>query len=111
MRKRERAPRRSRAQWRVLVDEWKASGVPAREFARARDLSTSSLQYWSSMFRRETPPRATPKLLPVRVTNAADVQERALELVVGPVRVRFEGGTSPTYVAAVARSLLDAALS
>jgi hypothetical protein len=109
MRKSKRAQRRSRDEWRVLVGEWKVSGAPAREFADRRGLSASSLLYWSSVLRREAPARPLPKLLPVRVTPAVDAPERALELVVGPLRVRFEGGTTPAYVAAVARALMDAA--
>lgn len=106
MKNRERAPRRSREQWRDLVGKWRASGTSAREFAVAHDLTLESLQHWYRVFGREASVRNTPKLLPVRVTPAPEAAERSLELAVGPMRVRFEGGASPTYVAAVAHALL-----
>lgn len=71
-----------------------------------------SLLHWSRMLRRETAAHRAPKLVPVHVTAAAvDAAERGPELVVGSLRVRFAGDTSPAYVAAVARALQDAATS
>jgi hypothetical protein len=110
MKKSERAPRRSREQWRGLVAEWKSSGRSARDFAVARDVKVESLQYWSRVLGRDAAARG-PKLLPVCVTPAAETVVRSLELVLGPLRVRFEGGTPPSYVAAVAHALLHAGAS
>ena len=79
-----------------------------KEFAGERELSANCLSYWSSTLGRE--PRKTPsaRLLPVRVSPNAEVASPGLELVVGPLRLRFESGSSPSYVAAVARALLTA---
>lgn len=110
MKKPGRHAARSREEWVGLVSEWKTSGSTARAFASARGLSVSSLFYWSSTLKREAPTaRAGSRLLPVRVTAAAPQHLTALELVVGGTRVRFDGGASPRYVAALAQALLEAA--
>ena len=109
MSRRERSVTRNREEWRVLVREWKACGSSAREFASTRELSEASLYYWSSMLKREAPStgRAAARLVPVRVTSQERVAE--LELAVGTMRVRFDSGASPRYVAALAQALLEAA--
>jgi hypothetical protein len=101
----ERAKRRAREEWRGLVQEWRASGMCMKDFARRRGVSANSLSYWSSTLQRE-PRKQTPKLLPVRVTPTIDVGSSGVELLVGPLRFRFDGGASPAYVASVARALL-----
>jgi hypothetical protein len=111
MSKNDRAPRRSREEWRALVGEWKTAGGSARGFADPRGLSSKSLLNWSSVFEREPVARTGPKLLPVRVSAGVSAPERALELIVGPLRVRFDAGTPPGYVADLARAMLDAASS
>lgn len=77
-----------------------------KDFARERGVSANSLSYWSSTLKREPRKPPMPKLLPVRVAPAMDVTSPGLELSVGPLRLRFDGGTSPAYIAAVARALL-----
>lgn len=109
MKKRERRAVRNREQWRALVAEWKASGQTAKDFARERDMASTSLFYWSSVLRREEAVRGPARLLPVRVTaGAAALRTAQLELAVGAMRVRFDDGTAPHYVAAIARALLEA---
>ena len=106
MRVAQRARRRSREEWRGLVDEWRASGAPMKVFAAERGLSANCLSYWSSTLQRERRKSATPKLLPVRVTPSTELVDSGLELAIGPLRLRLPAGTSPTYIAAVARALL-----
>lgn len=77
-----------------------------KEFAGERELSANCLSYWSSTLRRESRKAHAPRLLPVRVSTSPEIVAPGLELVVGPLRLRFEGGSSPAYVAAVARALL-----
>jgi hypothetical protein len=108
MKRSQRAQRRSREEWRILVDEWRASGKPMKEFAGERELSANCLSYWSSTLQRERRKPPTPKLLPVRVMASQEFAGPGLELDVGPLRLRFAGGASPAYVAAVARALLTA---
>jgi hypothetical protein len=104
-----RRARRGREAWRVLIDEWRASGTTATEFARLRGLSATSLAYWNSKLRDEATTRSAPRLLPVHVASSTAVQGSEFELVVGRLSVRFEEGASPKYVAALARALVDAA--
>ena len=104
--KNEKQGRRDRSAWRSLVDQWRASGVQAPEFARQRGLKVANLYYWSSVLGREQPKAAT-RLVPVQLAASAG-HAVDLELLVGPARVRFPEGTAPAYVAAVARALLEA---
>jgi hypothetical protein len=106
MKKSEKRERRSREQWRCLVEAWRGSGTPAKEFARSQGLSTTSLYYWSSVLTRGSA-ASVPKLLPVRVATSV-VRSSSLELAVGPLRLRFEDSASPRYVASLARALLEA---
>lgn len=99
--------RRDREQWRSLVEEWRRSGATAKEFANSRGLSATSLYYWSSVLARATRAPAA-KLLPVRVAPSVAQCAAELELAIGPARVRFDEGTSPAYVAALVRALLEA---
>jgi hypothetical protein len=108
MKKRERSPARSREEWRVLVREWKASGSTAKEFARMRELGVTNLFYWSSTLKREAAPTRVAALLPVHLPAPVHESRAELELAVGPMRVRFDNGASPRYVAALAQALLEA---
>ena len=38
--------RKSRSEWRELVEEWQRSGLPRGEFARARGLNATTLGWW-----------------------------------------------------------------
>jgi hypothetical protein len=110
MKKPERSAARGREEWRVLVREWKASGSTAQEFASTRELSVTSLYYWSSVLKRDVPAaRTAARLVPVRVMSSSFESRAELELAVGAIRMRFDTGTSPRYVAALAQALLEAA--
>ena len=54
--KRRRRPNRSAESWKKTIKEWRASGLPAREFAERHDLTVSSLQNWSRRLRQEKTP-------------------------------------------------------
>lgn len=109
MKQRKRKAHRRREDWRALVSEWRSSGQTAEAFALARDLSRASLFHWSSIFKREAEPGMTSRLVPVRVAMPMEERAAQLELTVGPLRLRFDEGAAPRYVAAVAKALMDAA--
>lgn len=39
-------PRRTEAQWRILLSEFEAEDVPAKQFCEARDITYASFSYW-----------------------------------------------------------------
>jgi transposase-like protein len=106
MRQPQNRTRRDRKHWQTLVEQWRSSGANAKEFARTHGLSATSLYYWSSVLSRAAP-APLPKLLPVRMA-AQIARSSELELWVGAAHVRFDEGTSPAYVGALARVLLEA---
>ena len=44
--------RRTRAQWEAAIQQWRASGLTAQEFAAREGLTASTLRWWSSRLRR-----------------------------------------------------------
>ncbi|WP_437763072.1 helix-turn-helix domain-containing protein [Sorangium sp. So ce281] len=85
--------------WEQLVAEVDG-GATQTDIARRYGVSVSSLARWGRRLKEEGP-RA--HLLPVRVTTGAS--RRPCGLMVDGVRLEFEEGTDPAYVAAVARAL------
>lgn len=85
--------------WERLVAEVEG-GATQTEIARRYGVSASNLGRWARRLKQERP-RA--QLLPVRVTAAPAL--RHWGLMVDGVRLEFEEGTDPAYVAAVARAL------
>ncbi len=79
-----------------MVREVRA-GESQASVAKRHGVSGSNLGKWCIRLQQEAP-----RLLPVRVV---DERTRRLEILVGVVRVAFEEGTAPAYVAAIARAL------
>ena len=121
--------RRSAAEWRVLLQEWKRSGQSRDEFARLRGVVPSTLRWWSTELPRRDSgrPAAASKqpglvgpavFLPVRVvadsgngaSSAAPPSAVCVEVqldAVGVVRVPV--GTDVAWVARLAGALLAGA--
>jgi hypothetical protein len=54
-------PKASPEAWRERVERWKASGLGAKEFAAAEDLSPYSLSWWKWRLQRQTEAPAAKK--------------------------------------------------
>jgi hypothetical protein len=78
--------------WRRIVEKWRSSGLPAREFAAQHRISALTMYAWSSRLSKEdaargadTPTATMPKLLPVEIVDEASRVSRppraALEVV------------------------------
>ena len=46
--------RRSRSEWKTIIEQYESSGLSAVEFSRLHNLSYQSLAKWRSTFRNET---------------------------------------------------------
>lgn len=95
---------KGRAFWQRAVADVGTCGSQSAA-ARLHGVSQSGLGYWVRKLSAEKPLRLTaePQLLPVRVTSP--VVMRRCQLIVGELRVEFDEGTDPGYLAAVARAL------
>jgi transposase-like protein len=71
--------------------------------ARRHGVSQSGLGYWVRKLAAEEPRGPAPQLLPVRITTP--VASRRCDLVVDDLRVEFDEGTDPGYLAALATAL------
>lgn len=83
------------------------SGMTQVDFAKRRGVPPSTLRYWIYKLRgkREGGGSAqSVELVPVRVSPSA---ARQFEAQVAGIRLRFEVGTEPDYVAAVLNGLTE----
>jgi len=89
--------RRSAAEWRVLLDDWMASGLDADAFSASRGVNAATLKWWRWRLRApdDTAPRVAdpqsemPGFLEV-VVAAPEVTELVVEI--GTLRVRVPYG-------------------
>jgi len=89
---------RDRAFWERLVREVEG-GASQVAVARRYGVSPSWLGRWCRLVRSGA---ASSALLPVRVVHD---RVRRCELIIGAVRLSFDEGTDPGYVALLARAL------
>ncbi|MET0259534.1 MAG: transposase [Gaiellaceae bacterium] len=82
--------------WRRVVGEVEG-GRSSSDVAHRHGVSVSSVVRWRGKLRASS----VTAIVPVRVTGDAG---RRVEVHVGGVRLVFEEGTEPSYVAAVARA-------
>jgi transposase-like protein len=81
--------RRSRAQWRRLVEGWSGSGLTQQRYCDRHGISPGSLQRWRRIFREQrdddkvgsVAPSAPVQLVPVKLTDTAQACEAPLMLV------------------------------
>jgi len=95
--------RRSAAEWRTLVDDWKSSALDAEAFSADRGVNAATLKWWRWRLRADDVATAeVPGFLEVVVTER-DAPELVVE--VGAFRVRvpfgFDAGEVRRLVAAL----------
>ena len=93
---------KGRAFWQRVVADVEA-GMAQTEAARRHGVSASGLGYWVRRLQGDGSRPIAPQLLPVRVTPSAPVAR--CSVVLDALRVEFEEGTPPAYVAAVVQAL------
>lgn len=103
--------RRSRAEWRELVQEYRASGQNREAFARKRGLNVSTLSWWTSEFRQETSSALAPTFVAVEVLGRSESRaegptDRVIGVVErGPVRFVVGAEADPRWLAALLAEL------
>lgn len=77
MAKLQRDPARER-HWRVVLADWRVSGLSIREFCRRRQLAEPSFYSWRRelLKRDKAPSQPAPTFVPVTVVPAATVEVR-----------------------------------
>jgi hypothetical protein len=105
--------------WSKRVEEWRASGLTAKEFCAKHDLRLSALRYWT--YRRRATEKASEakpvKLVPVAVKPRADAvsaapseaecSKPALTLELGGGRIAVPTGFDRATLRAVLEVLSD----
>ena len=97
------AQARERAVWERIVAEVDA-GMSRRAAAQRHGVSAAGVGHWVRRLRQEKASRPAPQLLPVRLTSSSPERARCA-LLVDNLQVTFDEGTSPEYVAALARAI------
>ena len=97
------AQARERAVWERIVAEVEA-GLSQRAAAQRYGVSAAGVGHWVRRLRQEKASRPAPHLLPVRLTSSSPSRARCV-LLVEDLQLTFDEGTSPDYVAAVARAI------
>ncbi len=92
------AKSRGKGFWEKAVREVRAGGG-LEAVAKRHGVSAGWLGKWCRRLRAEAAPSS---LLPVRIVEG---RVRRVELTVGAVRLSFDEGTDPNYVARIARAL------
>ena len=99
------AQARERAVWERIVAEVEA-GMSQRAAAQRHGVSAAGVGHWVRRLRQEKASRPAPQLLPVRLTRSSPSPSRArCALLVDDLQLTFDEGTSPEYVAALARAI------
>lgn len=93
---------KGRAFWERVVADAAAYGSQSRA-AQRHGVSQSGVGYWVRKLAVEEPRHREPQLLPVRLTGP--ISARRCSLVIGELRVDFDEGTEPGYLAALAMAL------
>ena len=94
--------RRSAAEWRALVAEWRASGQSRGTFATVRGLSPRTLGWWAWRLGATADPG--PEFVELVVADAVEAAPPDLVVEVGVVRVHVPVG----FDARELRRLVDA---
>ncbi len=100
---------RSRDFWEKIVAEADSSGLTRAKYAESVGVGEAALSHWLTRLRGKSekvrPTVATARLMRVQVVDVKAKSEAGLSLEYGGVIVRFGEGTSPEYVAKLAKSL------
>ena len=101
--------------WRERVERWKSSGLQAKEFAAAENLSPRSLSWWHWQLQRREVPATTKRtrrakkraasmsFVPV-VVRAAEATPMEI-LLPGEIRVRIDVGFDEATLLRLVRTL------
>lgn len=94
--------------WSLRVQEWRASGKTAEEYAEGQGFEPSTLRYWSSKLRSGKGAPVTdrvPRVRMARVAPAVSPSEDTLVVVVGSARVAVRAGFDVALLRAVVAAL------
>jgi hypothetical protein len=109
-------PKVSPATWKDRVERWKASGLGAKEFAAAENLSPYSLSWWKWRLQREAGapaarkatrnPKARPASMSFVPVVVRDAPATPMDVILpGDVRVRVDAGFDEASLLRLVRAL------
>lgn len=114
-----------RAEWVKLVEQWRASGQSARQFAKAHGVVDTALRYWANRLdeeedeREARPPRRTGGRASARTSSAPALarvvrpgetptaQAGRITVVIGKATIVVEPGFADAHLRDVVRALSE----
>jgi transposase-like protein len=110
------AKRRSRAEWRRIIEAYEATGGTHAAYAEAHGLGLASFRKWLYEFRAHPVPAATSRVFVEVVADErrgdeelADASLAPVEVRVGPLELRFSAAPEADWLADVCTRLMVAA--
>ena len=94
--------KRSRADWERLISEFERGSETQVQFCARRSVAVATLQFWLRRLRRGR--EKSVSVVPVRLSDGA-ARRLVVEAELGTLRLRFDDGLAPEYIAAVLRAL------
>ena len=109
------AKRRSRAEWRRIIETYEATGGTHAAYAEAHGLSLASFRKWLYAFRAHPAPAASRAFVEVVAEERRGDEELTggsvvpLEVRIGPLELRFSAAPEAAWFADVCERLMVAA--
>lgn len=95
--------KRSRAQWRQIVEDYASSGMSAVAFARQEGLNRNTFSWWRTELRKEVrASRAPLTLVPVPDVPVRHPTEPVVVRFADGTELRVPVGTEPSWVGRLA---------
>lgn len=94
-------PKRSRVQWRQIVDRYEASGLKPKQFAVREGLNVNTFSWWRHEFRQEARRESRLTLVPVPRPARNPIVIRLPD----GVEVEVPAGSEPDWVGRIADAL------
>jgi hypothetical protein len=101
---------KAEAKWAARVEEWRASGKTAPEFAQGQGFESSTLRYWASRLKHSPPSltKAVPRVRMVRVRlTPPPVMAAPLVVGIGVARVEVRSGFDRALLRQVVEALAE----
>lgn len=92
--------------WHGLIQDWRASGQPKKEFAKSRGVSADAMSYWVTKFNKSgRSARSEPAFVPVNVVEKSCEDQAITVHLSNGLSLAFGPDTPTTKICALASAL------
>lgn len=92
--------------WHGLIQDWRVSGQPKKEFAKSRGVSADAMSYWVAKFNKGgRPERTASAFVPVSVVEKTSEDQTITVHLSNGLSLAFGPDTPTTKICALASAL------